>query len=53
MIIKVPSHLFFMYWIWKNLSNGSKYPSALSKGYRNFVFVTNLKNTIEKTKENF
>lgn len=51
----MPSHLFFHMATGsgKTLVMAANILQLYQKGYRNFVFVTNLKNTIEKTKENF
>ena len=50
-----PSHLFFHMATGsgKTLVMAANILQLYQKGYRKFVFVTNLKNTIDKTKENF
>ena len=50
-----PSHLFFHMATGsgKTLVMAANILQLYEKGYRKFVFVTNLKNTIDKTKENF
>ena len=50
-----PSHLFFHMATGsgKTLVMAANILQLYKKGYRKFVFVTNLKNTIDKTKENF
>ena len=51
----MPSHLFFHMATGsgKTLVMAANILQLYEKGYRKFVFVTNLKNTIDKTKENF